>query len=264
MLKRIEHIAILLLVVVLPFGNILRFDFNNGISVLGIDIIASILLLSSIMKVFTIKYVVRKIVSRSGLVVPFLTIALLSAVVHVFSYPIQTMLIGIMYFVRLVLYFNIGFILLQKSKAELNKVLAHTLLSLTVFAGLGLTQYILFPDLRSLYYQGWDEHLYRVFGTLFDPNFSGVVYILGFFVACGFYLESKQKNGSFNNSSIYYAISSGICFTGLMLTYSRSSYIMFGMAVILLSFFFKKSKIFVRNRHIFCWWTYVIAKITPE
>ncbi len=242
MLKRIENVAVILLITLLPFGNILRFDLNNSISVLGIDIVASMLFMCSLTRFFAVKQSTRKLLNKSITVAPFLVIALISAGIHIFDYPIQAFSTGLLYFFRLILYLNVGYIILQKPSAELRTILKYVFISLIAFACFGLIQYILFPDLRSLYYQGWDEHLYRIYGTLFDPNFSGALFVFGFILSCGFYLENKQRNSNQHNKPVHYAIFSGLCFTALMLTYSRSSYLMFGVSVILLSIFVRNAK----------------------
>ncbi len=43
------------------------------------------------------------------------------------------------------------------------------------FVGLGIAQYLLLPDPRIFFYIGWDDHLFRAFGTLLDPLFFGLV-----------------------------------------------------------------------------------------
>ncbi len=39
-----------------------------------------------------------------------------------------------------------------------------------------IAQYLFFPDLRSLFYQGWDPHAYRVFGQFFEPAIAAAIY----------------------------------------------------------------------------------------
>src|SRR3989338_6680935 len=43
------------------------------------------------------------------------------------------------------------------------------------FVGLGLGQYIFLPDTRFLLSYGWDEHYWRLIGTVLDPNYMGVM-----------------------------------------------------------------------------------------
>jgi hypothetical protein len=40
----------------------------------------------------------------------------------------------------------------------------------------GLVQYFYYPDLRNLFYDGWDPHYFRLFGTYFEPVIAAAVY----------------------------------------------------------------------------------------
>ena len=40
--------------------------------------------------------------------------------------------------------------------------------------GVGIGQYLLFPDARILFWIGWDDHLFRAFGSVLDPLFYGL------------------------------------------------------------------------------------------
>lgn len=85
-----------------------------------------------------------------------------------------------------------------------------------MIAGAGMLQYFLYPDLRNLYYLGWDPHLYRVFSTLLDPNFTGLVLLLTLYL--GMYLWSVRNR-------IWILIANIGVFMTFLLTYSRSSYV---------------------------------------
>jgi O-antigen ligase len=106
-----------------------------------------------------------------------------------------------------------------------------------MYAVIGLLQYFLFSDLRPFFYQGWDEHLYRIFGTLFDPNFSGAIFVFGFF----FSLVSV-KGATLTKKSLLPILGACVCFIALLLTYSRSSYLMFGISLIVYLLYMKKTK----------------------
>lgn len=43
------------------------------------------------------------------------------------------------------------------------------------WVALGVGQYLFWPDTRGLYWLGWDDHLFRAFGSVFDPLFYGLV-----------------------------------------------------------------------------------------
>lgn len=89
---------------------------------------------------------------------------------------------------------------------------------------IGLMQFVWYPDLRNLWYLGWDPHYYRVFATLLDPNFVGILLILTIFVIV------------FLHRKLGWQI--GVVGVALLLTYSRSSYLalLLGVGVAIVSF----------------------------
>ena len=105
------------------------------------------------------------------------------------------------------------------------------------FGILGLMQFFLYPDLRNLMYLGWDPHYYRLFSTLLDPNFVGIILVLTLILGCGLW-KKKQKN-------FFLMIGQLIGFVSLLLTYSRSSYVSFAMAVVCLAAWTKQWKVVI-------------------
>lgn len=79
------------------------------------------------------------------------------------------------------------------------------------FSAIGLVQFVWYPDLRNLWYLGWDPHYYRVFATLLDPNYVGILLVLTLFLLL--YLFRR------------FTWLVGMVGVALLLTYSRSSYL---------------------------------------
>lgn len=108
--------------------------------------------------------------------------------------------------------------------------LAVILLAGLSMAILGFAQYFLYWDLRNLYYAGWDEHVARLFGTVLDPNYMGALLIV--IIALLQVWKSLSLRESLNRySKILYTtapMSIVILSVGVVLTYSRSSYLMLG------------------------------------
>lgn len=103
---------------------------------------------------------------------------------------------------------------------------------LGLFAWLSFILYAVFPDMRSLVFFGWDDHYYRLIGTLFDPNYSGLVLSVGVLMVIG-WLGLKYRSYSVINRwlgvnlSLFFAICLG-------LTFSRSSWLSLGVATSIL------------------------------
>jgi len=97
-------------------------------------------------------------------------------------------------------------------------------------------QFFLYPDLRNLMYLGWDPHYYRLFSTLLDPNFAGIIFVFTVFLGCYMYLQKKSK---------WILGISLIPFVALVLTFSRSSYLAFFIGSLAFAILEKKWKQFV-------------------
>lgn len=92
-------------------------------------------------------------------------------------------------------------------------------------AMLGFVQYALYPDLRNLYYLGWDPHYQRLFSTLLDPNFTGIILAL-----TSLLLLTRRNLFWFT-----------LTFIALVLTYSRSSLLAFVIGLVVLGFITKRN-----------------------
>ncbi len=116
------------------------------------------------------------------------------------------------------------------------KTLGYWIIPGVIILYLGLLQYLLLPDIRFLWIFGWDDHFYRLAGTLFDPAFTGMVLVL-----CSAYiLYSKfPKPLKFSKWLILFGLAAAI-----LLTYSRSSYLAFS---VLLGSLLTRSKM-LRNK----------------
>ncbi|MEK7169148.1 MAG: O-antigen ligase family protein [Patescibacteria group bacterium] len=124
----------------------------------------------------------------------------------ILNYPLLT-INSVLYLVRLVSYSLVAvYISNYYKKTIINSYLL--ILSCTA-AVLGWLQYLLYPDLTSLKYLGWDDHLLRMIGTFLDPTFLGLILVLGIIIA----IQYKYKK------IVYFLLFS------LAFTYSRSSYL---------------------------------------
>lgn len=82
----------------------------------------------------------------------------------------------------------------------------------------GWLQYLLYEDLRNLYYLGWDPHLKRIFSFYFDPNYFGIMVVLTLVV-----LFFHKVRGRLNTFLMVLKIL--MTFVTLAFTYSRSSFV---------------------------------------
>jgi hypothetical protein len=142
----------------------------------------------------------------------------------------QASIIALFYFLRFACYicFFLSFFFLRKKlfqKKEdkiinfiINNFLFFILLGFLFF---GFYQIITFPDSRIFFALGFDNHYYRLIGTLFDPNLISLIFIVGFFTTI-----SKKKIFQ-SNYLIWYYLIILLFFIGLILTFSRSGLLAF-------------------------------------
>ncbi|MBP9814685.1 O-antigen ligase family protein [Candidatus Woesebacteria bacterium] len=93
-----------------------------------------------------------------------------------------------------------------------------------VTPALCLLQYIFVPDLRFLAQIGWDPHMYRAVGLIFDPPVAGVVLGMLFFIS----LVKNNRVGITLN------------FLAIIFLFSRSTYIAVGSVTFLYLFYRKQ------------------------
>jgi hypothetical protein len=117
----------------------------------------------------------------------FLIVAAFSWVVGATLFQKPEILVGLLYLIRLSAYFYF-FVLASHFKDK--KLLFDSLLGVSFFAAVfGWAQYFFYPDLRSFYWLGWDDHLNRLVGAFLDPSFIGLILVLGLTIA----LHKKMK-----------------------------------------------------------------------
>lgn len=134
-------------------------------------------------------------------------------------FSIGEMFQGLLYLVRACLYT----LLIVNAPHMLQGVKKYVSLALWAFIVLGLFQYCFIPDSRFLLRYGWDEHYYRLIGTVLDPNYAGAMYgMIGLFGLDRF-LSSRKRTG------VLLGIFSTVA---LVLTLSRASWISTGVALI--------------------------------
>lgn len=150
----------------------------------------------------------------------FLGIAGFSLLINILTFPLREIVVGALYWLRMAA-FSTGYLALKE--INLQRWDKYLLIIGTSIAILGLEQYLLWPDLGVLEYLGWDPHYYRAAGTFLDPNFMGIILVLSLII-----LLTKWRN-----NLIYYFLFT-IHLAILILTYSRASYLAFGIVFLLI------------------------------
>lgn len=111
----------------------------------------------------------------------FVTTAIFSLIVSPIQLSLQERFISLLYLLRFTSYAVVYMTCKYLHKEKMITTTA-TIFYLgtagTVVSLFGWLQYVLYPDLRNLYYLGWDPHYLRIFSTYFDPNYLGLLLVL--------------------------------------------------------------------------------------
>ncbi len=203
-----------------PFGQLLRISIFNA---------------SDILAFASLIYIV--LVKKKGLSVlnpfkDFLIIALFSLIYSIFNFKSLSVLTGALYLLRVVIYFylyKLSFNLIQK-KLVLKETILNSLLIISFAVSVfGWVQYFFFPDLTSLKYIGWDDHLFRLVGTFLDPGFTSLIIVFGGAIA---FIKKRYLLLAFFIATLAF-------------TYSRAGYLALAVSFFLASILFKRFKVFL-------------------
>lgn len=231
-----------LLILSFPIAEIGRFQFSNGVA-FSINDIFLILLV-----IFWIGYHLlnKKKVNKNRLTKPiliFIGVALVSLVLNIPNLSVVNLLISFSYLLRWTLYASLFFIVKEFNIEFRNRIPHLLLFSGSLVVVTGYIQYFFYPNLRNLYYLGWDEHLYRMFSAFFDPNFAGAFFVLFFIFILG--LIYKYIKNSLISRAIVLGLLDFFVLIAIYLTYSRSAFIMLIVSLSVFLFFIKKWKFII-------------------
>lgn len=220
----------------LPLGTVVRLEIVENAFIYPYDIVVFGIFLS-----FTGFCILQK---KNPLQIPlfkefmvFVLAALFSLLINSFYLQTSEFLVAFLYLGRFLVFGALLFIWQFLTKTLIVKSLLFFSISgfLTVIAG--IIQYFLYPDLRNLSYLGWDVHLYRLFGTFLDPNYTGIFFVLVLLMFIFLLISDRYKR---------YAVIGGVLsFAGILLTYSRSSYVSLFISVIVFLLLLRKWKFIV-------------------
>lgn len=204
-----------LLLFSLSFGQFGGISIGSGVTVYISDVVVVCIVLYGL-----ITGSLKRSLYGHRLVRPMIAfgaIAVISLLVNSVSVPLEELLKGSLYLVRWVAFGGV-YMTLVGSKKHVN-LIPFLFASGCMLGIVSLLQFFLYPDLRNLLYLGYDPHYYRVFSTLLDPNFTGIVLVLALISGIYMFVSGKQK--------LWISVALVVILSALLLTYSRSSYLAF-------------------------------------
>lgn len=140
------------------------------------------------------------------------------------------------YLLRLSVYVCFGFLLyfnLAHHYLRPSEVFYGFLLTGFLWLFFGFLQFFLLPDTRFLFFLGWDDHYHRLISTILDPGFVGILFVLTFWLL----QFCQEKYHIFKKSwpSILYYVGSLTLGAGVLLTYSRASFLAYICGLVFVS-----------------------------
>lgn len=197
--------SLYLALLVWPFGHLLKFS-----SIYLLDIVCFFVFIT-----FALGDNYKKI--KNSLLLKSLNVFWFSLLVSIlyalWQHELSSPTTNLFYYLRALAYPFLAFSYFVHKSDDLKKL---SIISATIFVGLAALQYLLLPDLRIYKNLGFDDHYYRLAGTLVDPNFTGATLA----TLAIFFLVTKK----------YFA--SLVLIVSLALTFSRASYLAFVATIV--------------------------------
>jgi hypothetical protein len=218
---KFTKILLILLVIFFPFGEIIRFDLGNNIFLKPLDLISVFLLLW-----ITFLYIKNKTFRKSlhWYYFFFPLIGLVSLLINLYWLSPHEFLASFLYLLRWIAYLSIFFAIIQLDDQFKKKITKFLIIDGLIILFIGYIQFFFYPNLRNLYYLGWDEHLYRMFSSFLDPNFAGTFFVLYLIFIAGLLFTKTKKLGK--KTLYFYGGLIPITLAAIFLTYSRSALLM--------------------------------------
>ncbi len=229
-----EYLFVFLFLCLLPFGQLGRFNIHIGSftvpflladAAVGLGALYSIIFQKKRTMIF--KYLMF-----------FLFACLFSFILSYFYFGTK-IIYGSLYLLRISSYFIFVNYVWNYIKGieKRRRLLVDSLIAVSIISALfGWIQMVVLPDLKILFYIGWDMHLFRLAGTFFDPTFLGLIIVFGLLISINRYFEVKKK--------FYIAIILFLLIS-LAFTYTRACFLAFLGGLTVLAYVKKKLKVFI-------------------
>lgn len=232
---KLIYVVWLIFLFFLPLGSLSRLPIGDVAFTVN-DVILPVMIGLWLLYILVIQ---KRVVlpSRTMLIVGFAFWAFITLLFSLRFLGMAQFLISGLYWVRWVEYafvFFIGYWLFtqgEEAKATMRTTVKMLLWGQLMFVLAGFLQFALFPNFSKFVQHGWDPHYYRLLSTFLDPNFAGIFIVLGMVLFGAFFLlkeETILPTKTSKSVSYVYVL---LALVAVVLTFSRSSYLGFAVAV---------------------------------
>ncbi len=218
----------ILIFILFPFGELLRFEIGNNIAIKPLDIAVGLAAANWLVLTLFKKHKPKLI---HWLFLAFPLIGFLSLIISSNWLKPHEFLTSFLYLVRWVSYASIFFIVMGFDRSFKKIIWFIMIFDGLIILLVGFIQYYFYSSLKSLYYLGWDEHLHRMFSVFLDPNYAGSFFVLYFLFNGGLLYKSiikakENKPASKNLNNYLLSIILFLTLIAIFLTFSRSAILM--------------------------------------
>jgi hypothetical protein len=233
---KIHQVLVPLLLVIFPLGQLLRMDMLLGDFHL---VVHPLDFLVGLISFIFVSSAIHKKHNLRGVALGFITSLIFSFLFSFQIFKSIDLTEGVFYLLRILAYFM--FALSIKSYIVKNERLKETFFNLLIGMSLlialfGWIQYVLYPDVRVLYYLGWDDHLYRIVGTFLDPGFTSILILFGI---------NLVLVKIFQRFKLYWIFFLTFLLSALFFTYARAGYVALAGSLVALLIMNKKLKLLI-------------------
>ncbi len=227
------NLLLSLLIFSLPLGVLSRINLYPDVYFYLHDVFALAIFMLFLVRVFKkkISFGPNKMLK---MYLGFVLIGFFALVINLRFLNPTTFLVSISYLLRYIAYSSIIFVFTSQDSKLFKNLNIKLLIAGLVFIILGYVQFFFYPNLRNLYYAGWDDHLYRLFSTMLDPNFAGVFIALITILGLVNLMDSLSKKDKIG--ALVLGTFDLLLVIAIYLTHSRSAIIslLFGVVALLI------------------------------
>jgi O-antigen ligase len=221
----ILEILIIIILLMLPLGELIRLEPVRDVTVHPIDIAITILVLVWIFKQLKNKKNILAIQNIKPVIL-FALVCFFSLLANSLWLKPVEIAVSSMYLLRWIVYSGVYFSLRDTGEHFKNVTVKRLLIvDGLIIVVLGFIQLLFYPSLLSLIHYQWDRHMYRLFSVFLDPNYTGLFLVLYFLYISTYFLKSlknRQKQHVFK-----FGLITALTAIAIYLTYSRSALLMF-------------------------------------
>ncbi|MBP7057203.1 O-antigen ligase family protein [Candidatus Gracilibacteria bacterium] len=240
-MARYPKLSYVLLFLSIAAGQVARFSLNTdsrgGSAIIATDLITLLMVAVWLWRKLALKELFRapqltKPVLLFLVIVSISTLVGLNTLFSLDAFDLKSVVVSFSYLIRLAAYTMLYFItddFLSTDPQNKNFLLNCIFITSIVVSIGGFIQLLLVPDFTAYAIQyGWDPHQDRLLGTFFDPNFIGSYFAFIMALGMGLYPTATKRHKIIIGFSILF------CAVALLLTFSRTGYVAFLAAFIII------------------------------